>query len=397
MKIGFISLNQFLPTFNGGSNALWDIMTHLARNGQETDFLFFVARNSDIVKNGFLHVLQDAGGQLTAVDEESFDLSIGQLNVHHRVLPYVLGGRKQASGDLLKSVREEILLNRPDYVFTIDDCGISLLASCLAGIPGGHIFNSVANVLSFKSLNPMFANLLKTRDVIAVSGFLQMRIKEWLGVESSRWPPFIDLERYRASGTENTAAEAIGFCGGGFVHYKGDEVFNEIAKCMKDFSFLVVGEKYLEPPGPRPRNLEYMGRLSDMRAFYQKIKLLLVPSIVPEGHSRVIIEAASNGVPSIASNAGGIPEALGGSGVLIDIGSLDSIDIKNIAMKYVCEIRKLLGNETVYQDQSRRSLERARSYQAEQVQICEQFLKGLHSRLNPAKSGSPMREAGHSA
>jgi len=397
MKISFISLNQFRPTFDGGSNALWDTMTHFARSGHETDFLFFVSRDSDIVKKDFFDVLQDVDGQVAAVGKEFFDLSIGQLNVHHRILPCGLSDWKQASGDLLKIVREEILLNRPDYVFTIDNCGISLLASCLAGIPGGHIFNSMANVLSFKALNPMFVNLLKTRDVIAVSGFLQMRIREWLGIESLLWPPFIDIERHRSYGTETTAAEAIGFCCGGVEQYKGDEIFNAIAKRLKDCSFLVVGEKYLVRSESRPQNLEYLGRLSDMQAFYRKIKLLLVPSIVPEGHSRVIIEAAANGVPSIANDVGGIREALGGSGVLIDIGSHESVDVGNIAMQYVCEIQKLLGDEIVYQDQRRRSLERARSYQAEQVRICGQFLKGLYSRIKPAKGGSLMREAGHSA
>ena len=40
----------------------------------------------------------------------------------------------------------------------------------------------------------------------------------------------------------------------------------------------------------------------------------------------MILEAAANGIPAIANQVGGIPEALGDSGVLIPIESSDTVD-----------------------------------------------------------------------
>ena len=45
-------------------------------------------------------------------------------------------------------------------------------------------------------------------------------------------------------------------------------------------------------------------------------KILLVPSVVPEAFGRVIVEAHMYGIPVIAHNIGGIPEAMNGASIL---------------------------------------------------------------------------------
>jgi glycosyltransferase involved in cell wall biosynthesis len=45
-----------------------------------------------------------------------------------------------------------------------------------------------------------------------------------------------------------------------------------------------------------------------------------MPSQCEEAFGRVIVEAGLNGIPSVASHAGGIPEALGDGGVLLSPG-----------------------------------------------------------------------------
>jgi glycosyltransferase involved in cell wall biosynthesis len=55
-----------------------------------------------------------------------------------------------------------------------------------------------------------------------------------------------------------------------------------------------------------------------MRAAYARTRILMGPSIWPEPFGRIFVEAASNGIPSIASERGGIPEAVGKGGILID-------------------------------------------------------------------------------
>jgi len=55
-----------------------------------------------------------------------------------------------------------------------------------------------------------------------------------------------------------------------------------------------------------------------MAEVYRTTALLLVPSRVVETFGRVALEAAANGIPVVASRSGGLPEAVGPGGVLVD-------------------------------------------------------------------------------
>ena len=60
-----------------------------------------------------------------------------------------------------------------------------------------------------------------------------------------------------------------------------------------------------------------------MRKFYRLGRVLLAPSLIEEGFGRIILEAQFNGIPAIASNVGGYPEAVGGGGFLCDPTDID--------------------------------------------------------------------------
>ena len=55
-----------------------------------------------------------------------------------------------------------------------------------------------------------------------------------------------------------------------------------------------------------------------MKKIYGKSKILLAPSIWEEAYGRVATEAQLSGIPVIASARGGLPEAVGPGGLLID-------------------------------------------------------------------------------
>ena len=65
-------------------------------------------------------------------------------------------------------------------------------------------------------------------------------------------------------------------------------------------------------------NITLVSSQTDMRKIYGKCKFLLVPSIWEEAYGRVATEAQVSGIPVIASNRGGLPEAVGPGGILID-------------------------------------------------------------------------------
>lgn len=65
-------------------------------------------------------------------------------------------------------------------------------------------------------------------------------------------------------------------------------------------------------------NVRFAHRVSDMRSVYRETRLLIAPSRWEEGFGMVALEAQSCGIPVIASRRGGLPEAVGDGGVLID-------------------------------------------------------------------------------
>jgi len=121
-----------------------------------------------------------------------------------------------------------------------------------------------------------------------------------------------------------------------------------------------------------PSHLDYRGDLTDFREFYGRISVLLVPSLVEEAFSRVILEAAVNGIPVVANRVGGIPEALGEGGLLVDVdlsradeaGMLDAM-----ADEYQIRIDQLLSDGEFYALLGRRALARAQAYQENQAQV----------------------------
>jgi len=65
-------------------------------------------------------------------------------------------------------------------------------------------------------------------------------------------------------------------------------------------------------------NIKRLGLQRDMGAVFGATKVLLVPSLWHEAGPRVAVEALALGIPSVGSNRGGLPEAVGPAGIVIE-------------------------------------------------------------------------------
>lgn len=112
--------------------------------------------------------------------------------------------------------------------------------------------------------------------------------------------------------------DAIGFIKP--IPHKGVELVYAIAAAMPDRKFLVLRGEWqtLEVLSDLP-NVEYMEPVDDMRDFYSRVRVVLVPSIT-EDAGTVGQEATANEIPCVSSRAGGLEETNAG-GILI--GSRD--------------------------------------------------------------------------
>lgn len=142
---------------------------------------------------------------------------------------------------------------------------------------------------------------------------------------------------------------------------KGLDTFLEIARRLPAVNFLLQESWKLDDAtlaALRQRlaalpNVRFAHRVSDMRSVYRQTRLLIAPSRWEEGFGMVALEAQSCGIPVIASRRGGLPEAVGDGGLLID-------DYLN-ADAWVRAIETVLGDAAGYRAYAERARRHARS------------------------------------
>ncbi len=95
---------------------------------------------------------------------------------------------------------------------------------------------------------------------------------------------------------------------------KGFPIAQQVARTLGDTCVLTV----IGDVGTDTANVRYMGASTTDRVLEEMSRqdALLVPSCIVENQPTVLLEAMSRGLPSVARAIGGIPETLGGAGIL---------------------------------------------------------------------------------
>lgn len=104
---------------------------------------------------------------------------------------------------------------------------------------------------------------------------------------------------------------------------KGVETVLELARRMPERRFVVAGtaSRGIRRRLANQTNIDHKGWVDDMDALYRSSSVLLAPARIPEPFGRVFVEAGLRGVPSVATDAGGIPEAAGPGGQLVPMNA----------------------------------------------------------------------------
>jgi glycosyltransferase involved in cell wall biosynthesis len=119
-------------------------------------------------------------------------------------------------------------------------------------------------------------------------------------------------------------------------------------------------------------NIDRMPNVSDPRQFYRVSRAMLMPSLWQEAFGRVAVEAAINRIPTLASNRGGLPEALGGAGFLFDIPAQYTPDCRRApttdeVAPWLEVIERLWDDETFYRQESERCRAAAEVWRPERM------------------------------
>jgi surfactin synthase thioesterase subunit/glycosyltransferase involved in cell wall biosynthesis len=164
-------------------------------------------------------------------------------------------------------------------------------------------------------------DMLRRADaVVGVSQYVAGYIRRWSGIDAVHVPiSLLDPGPYESLGRfENEFVTLVNPCA-----VKGISIFLALAERMPHARFAAVptwgtnaaDRRALE----RLANISILPPVDHIENLFARTRVLLVPSLWAEARSRIVVEAMLHGVPVIASNVGGIPEAKLGVDYLLPV------------------------------------------------------------------------------
>lgn len=213
---------------------------------------------------------------------------------------------------------------------------------------------------------------------IANSAFTAKVYRERFGIEAVVIPPTVERSRYATA----TTGEYVTFINP--VPDKGLDKALAIARECSDIPFLFHESWLLDPPviaalqdTIRPlANVRFERRSADMKSVYGKTRIVLAPSRWSEAWGRVASEAHCSGIPVIGSRRGGLPEAIGPGGIVLDYDAPDR--------EWVDAVREVWSSEETWRRLSAAALAYAERPEMSGARQFEVFLSIVMSAAGAA-------------
>jgi glycosyltransferase involved in cell wall biosynthesis len=212
---------------------------------------------------------------------------------------------------------------------------------------------------------------------LANSQFTADRYRHAYGIRSTVINPLFQPERYQVRSTRERVL---------FVNphpLKGVDLAIALARACPDIPFDFVESWTLseEQRTALIRNLAGLSnvtlhaRTDDMRKYYGRARVVLVPSRWEETWGRIASEAHYSGIPLLATKIGGLAEAVGPGGVLMSPNANPA--------EWAAALRSLWGDPILYESLSRAATayaERPQLDRARQIVRMEEILTAAVAR-----------------
>lgn len=268
----------------------------------------------------------------------------------------------------LQFVEKSIKFIKPDIVITY---GGFWLADKLLRIVRDNGIKSVFMLHNFAySSRVLFDNVDLT---IVPSHFAKRWYEKKLDISTVALPPLINSENIVVDDSlakEDSNKKYVLYVNPSFN--KGVCFFTKLARSIADvrpdIPFLVIEScsttKELLSTGVDLRgikNLNIMSATTRPKIFYRHTKITIVPSLFEESFARVAAESIINGIPTIGSDRGALPETIGDVGSLFHIDSRLTPESRLIPSQqdvspWIDEIIRLWDDPLYYMEKRKKSL-----------------------------------------
>jgi glycosyltransferase involved in cell wall biosynthesis len=401
MKLLFAIGTPYLPSLGGAWKAIRAAAEQLAARGHEVRVLALARTRFD----------HDASADELLTLLEGSGIPVARDDTAYR---FSLGGVEVATADGLFALHallaRECTERPPDAIVVSSEDPRQILLSIAAEHAADRVvyYALTTMMLPFgphSSWANRFGKMLVAQSaaVLAASRYLADYIGEWGGRADVPvvYPPCL---------ASDASCPLLGDFDRGVVGIinpsvlKGLPIFEGLARELPDVAFGAVPTWATSAPDlatlaalPNVRLIASSEAVDDV---YRHIRIVLVPSLCAEAFGQVVVEALHRGIPVLASDAGGIPEALMGVMPPVPVRAIErySLDRDNrtpIARKvppqdlgpWKIALERFLTDRAEYERVSAAGREAGRRFVTERVHI--EQLERIFDRVVHDQARSP--------
>ena len=369
MRILLAQNALYYPAFGGGDRSNRLLLEALAARGHECRVVARIARFGDA---GHARYLRDlAARAVSPLRTDGGVVVFRRAGVEAHVVTH--------HPNLRAYFAARIAAFAPDAILTSTDDPAQLLLEASVRSGARTVYLARATLALPFGPDGAFPSAAKTEvlrqadAVVGVSRYVAEYVRRYSGIPAVHVPislldppPYADLGRF-----ENEFVTLVNPCA-----VKGISIFLELADRLPEVRFAAVptwGTTRADRAALASRaNVTLLDPVDNIDEILRRTRVLLVPSLWAEARSRIVTEAMLRGVPVMASDIGGIPEAKLGVDYLLPVRPIErygsQVDEQMVPLADVppqdigpwqAALERLLADRAHYDDLSRESRQAA--------------------------------------
>ena len=386
MRILLAHNSPYYPSFGGGDKSNRLLMAALAARGHHVRVLARVAQFGAEAHTRLAHDLEQRG---MVVRPHAEDLQFALEGVDVRVFTRGTSLRNWVSARMQESHSDIVLTSTDDPAQLMLGAALQLNHACVIYLVRAIIALPFGPASSLPS--PVRSDVLHQADgSVAVSQYVAQYARDWNGLDTVHVPISLpDRLIYPELGRfDNRFVTMVNPCAG-----KGLAIFLGLARHFSEVRFAAVptwGTTQADLAALRALpNVAILKPAENIDEIFRQTRVALVPSLWAEARSRIILEAMARAVPVLASDVGGMAEAMLGMDYVLPVRSVERYcpDVDELMVPvmdipeqdsrpWIEALERLLTDRAHYGDLSARSRAAALAYaHSATVEPFEAYLK----------------------